>query len=205
MADIAVSPTIFKQFNRIMVPAWRLGLGRAINTWPKVTGRIMVVTTVGRKSGLFRRTPVNYAWADDALYCTAGFGKKTAWYRNLKANPWVEVWLPDGAWAARAEDVPQTDDTLPIYRQILINSGLAAWAFLGFDPATVSADVLRGYAANSPLVRLHLNGRLGGPAIPGDLSWIWPPLVGMALVGLACMVWRRKRRRDDGHLTSDPS
>ena len=93
MSDIAVTTTGFKQLNRFMVAAWRLGLGGMINGCPKVMGRIMVLTTVGRKSGLFRRTPVNYAILDDEVYCTAGFGATTDWYRNVQADPQVEIWL----------------------------------------------------------------------------------------------------------------
>lgn len=194
MTNNEASSINFKQLNQIMVAAWRLGLGNMINGWPKVGGRIMVLTTVGRKTGLFRRTPVNYAWADDAVYCTAGFGKGADWYRNLKANPRVEVWLPDGAWAATAKAVPHTDDTLPIYRQILINGGSAAGAFLGFDPVTAADDVLREHATNSPLVRIHLDGGLGGPGVPGDLSWVWTPLAGLVLLGLVYALRHRKKR-----------
>ena len=64
-----------------------------------LSGQIMVLTHTGRKSGLRRRTPVNYALVDGEVYCTAGFGQISDWYRNILANPQVEVWLPDGWWA----------------------------------------------------------------------------------------------------------
>ena len=65
----------FKVLNRrLMLPLWRLGLGRWLNAWPAVGGRIMVLVHRGRKSGLQRYTPVNYAQVDGEVYCTAGFG-----------------------------------------------------------------------------------------------------------------------------------
>ena len=64
----------FKYFNRFMLLMWRLGLGRWINLWPEVGGRIMVITHTGRKTGMRRRTPVNYTIANGDIYCTAGFG-----------------------------------------------------------------------------------------------------------------------------------
>src|SRR6266542_1045798 len=95
----------FKYFNRFMLLMWRLGWGAWVNAWPDVGGRIMVITTTGRKSGLRRQSPVNYALVGGELYCTAGFGQVSDWYRNIKANPNVEVWLPDGWWSGVAEEV----------------------------------------------------------------------------------------------------
>ena len=54
----------FKLMNIGMIGMWRLGLGPWINAWPAVIGRIMVITPIGRKTGLRRRTPVNYAIVD---------------------------------------------------------------------------------------------------------------------------------------------
>jgi hypothetical protein len=48
---------------------------------------------------------VNYAIVDGEVYCTAGFGAVSDWYRNIRTNPEVEVWLPDGWWAGVAEEV----------------------------------------------------------------------------------------------------
>ena len=51
----------FKGFNRFMLYMWRLGLGKWVNAWPERGGQIMVLSHIGRKSGLQRRTPLNYA------------------------------------------------------------------------------------------------------------------------------------------------
>ena len=109
----------FKRFNPFMVGLFRLGLGWAVNFWPKVGGRIMVITHTGRKSGLRRRTPVNYAPIDGDLYCTAGFGAASDWYRNIMADPEVEVWLP-GEWRRGvAEDISQDPRRIPFLRQVI--------------------------------------------------------------------------------------
>lgn len=83
----------FKILNRFMLLQWRLGLGGFVNFWPAVIGCIMVITHRGRKSGLLRRTPVNYAIVDGDINCTAGFGEVSDGYRNLRADPHVQVWL----------------------------------------------------------------------------------------------------------------
>src|SRR5512140_295270 len=87
---------VFRVFNRLMVFMWRLGMGRMINIWPAVIGRIMVIKHTGRKSGKVRLAPVNYAPLDGEIYCTAGFGSGSDWYRNIMAGPQVELWLPEG-------------------------------------------------------------------------------------------------------------
>src|SRR5512145_584432 len=96
---------IFHAFNPFMILMWKLGMGRMINFWPAVVGRIMVIKHRGRKSGKEYLTPVNYALVDCEIYCTAGFGSGSDWYRNIQVNPQVELWLPDGKRSARAEDI----------------------------------------------------------------------------------------------------
>ncbi len=105
LMDVKLSPSeeklrrLFKIGNRFMVPLFRLGLGGWGNG-PR-TSQMMVLVHRGRKSGLLRRTPVNYTVVDDAIYCTAAFGSRADWYRSVMADPRVQVWLPDGWSRAR--------------------------------------------------------------------------------------------------------
>ena len=125
----------FRLLNRFMVFMWKLGMGRMINFWPAVIGRIMVIKHVGRKSGKVRFAPVNYAPVDGEIYCTAGFGAGSDWYRNIMANPSVELWLPEGKFPATVEDVSDSPRRLFLLRQVIIASGFAAPLF-GVDPKT---------------------------------------------------------------------
>lgn len=131
----------FKVMNVFMLLMWRMGLGFWVNFWPGVVGRIMVITHTGRKSGLKRQTPVNYALVDGDVYCVGS--PISDWYRNLKANPRVDLWLPNTRWTGTAEEIPTNETTLPILRQVLIASGFAAPLFGGFNPRKTSdADLL---------------------------------------------------------------
>jgi deazaflavin-dependent oxidoreductase (nitroreductase family) len=180
----------FKLFNRyLMLPLWRLGLGSWVNLWPEVGGRIMVLTHTGRRSGRRRRTPVNYTIINGDIYCTAGFGDTADWYRNIQADPHVEVWLPDGWWAGKAEEVSDEKIWLPAMRQVLIASGMVAPLF-GINPKTMTDEELRAATAGYRLIRIHRQEARTGPQGPGDLSWIWPVLV-MILLPLAL---RRRRK-----------
>ena len=119
----------FKVLNHFMLGIWRLGLGKYLNAWPEVSGRIMVLNHIGRKTGKRRQTPVNYAMLNGEIYCTAGFGASSDWYLNIIANPQVEVWLPDGWWAGIADEVIDPKLRLPLMREVIIASGAAAPAF----------------------------------------------------------------------------
>lgn len=105
---------LFRGFKRFILLMWRLDMAWWFTLLPQVTGQILILHHIGRKTGLPRRTPVNYAHIHDAVYITAGFGSVSHWYRNIQAQPQIEIWLPDGRWQAAAEDITQRAEMLPI-------------------------------------------------------------------------------------------
>lgn len=180
--------SIFKSFNRFMMLLWRLGLG----SWGNGTsfgGSLMVIKHTGRKTGLTRHTPVNYAIVDGDVYCTAGFGRVSDWYLNIMTNPEVEVWLPDGRWAGIAEDVTDKERNYKIIRQVLIASGFAGPLF-GANPKNLSDQDLIDLLDSYRLIRIKRPNALTGPGGPGDLAWIWPA----ATFFLLWVLIRRRRR-----------
>jgi deazaflavin-dependent oxidoreductase (nitroreductase family) len=179
----------FRTFNRFMLLMWRLGMGAWINAWPEVGGRIMVIRHIGRKTGRRRYTPVNYTIADGEIYCTAGFGSASDWYRNILAHPEVEVWLPDGWWAGVAEEVSDTSTRMPLLRQVLIDSGFAARA-AGLDPVCMGNEELDRATATYRLIHIRRTQACTGRGGPGDLAWVWP-LATMTLLPL--VLFRRRR------------
>lgn len=176
----------FRYLNRFMVFMWRLGLGRFMG-WRELSGQIMVITHVGRKSGLRRRTPVNYALVDGDVICTAGFGAASDWYRNIQAQPLVEIWLPEGWWAGVAEDISASPERLKLLRQVLVASGFASYA-AGIDPLKISDADLARVSEKYRLVRIRCTTPCTGPGGPGDLAWVWPLAT---LVLLACRVKKK--------------
>lgn len=163
----------FKVLNRFMVMMWRLGLGKWLNMWPAGLGRYLVITHLGRKSGRRRHTPVNYAMMDEEIYVTAGFGSVSDWYRNLLANPQVEIWLPDGWWAGVAEEVIDPVQRRSLLRQVIINSGFAG-RLAGVNPHTMTDEEFDRVTAAYRLIHLRRIAPLTGAHGPGDLAWLWP-------------------------------
>jgi deazaflavin-dependent oxidoreductase (nitroreductase family) len=180
----------FKRFNPFMIGLFRLGLGRAVNIWPAVGGRIMVITHIGRKSGLRRRTPVNYAPIDGDLYCTAGFGAVSDWYRNILANPEVQVWLPGDWRRAVAQDISQDPRRIPLLREVIIASGIVG-PMVGVNARKMSDDEFDRATSTYRLVRIRPKERLSGSGGSGDLAWVWIPVALM----IALVVGLNRRRK----------
>jgi deazaflavin-dependent oxidoreductase (nitroreductase family) len=77
--------------------AYAIGLG-------PVMGRvILLLTTVGRKSGKPRVTPLQYEEIDGKIYLGAALGPKADWVRNIQANPKVEVRVKSRRFSGLAE------------------------------------------------------------------------------------------------------
>ncbi len=195
-ADVGWLRKGFKWLNRAMVLHWRLGLGPLANR-ADLAGCIMVLVHTGRKSGHVRRTPVNYAIVDGDVFCVAGFGQASDWYRNVIANPAVEVWLPSGWYAGivtDATDLP-TAEKVHIMRQVLINSGFAA-RLSGIDAARMSDADLLAATAEYRLVGIRCTAARTGSGGPADLAWIWP----LATLLLMVLLLMRRQRPSRGVL-----
>jgi deazaflavin-dependent oxidoreductase (nitroreductase family) len=92
-----------KVFNRLVLAAVRAGLP---------TPSVVILETIGRRSGEPRRVPVTRLLEGDTLWIVTEHGRKAAYVRNIEANPRVRVragrrWrtgtatvLPDYDWRA---------------------------------------------------------------------------------------------------------
>lgn len=181
-----------KYLNLSMVALWKLGLGGWLNIWPRVGGRIMVLAHTGRKSSRWRHNNLNYSIINGEIYCTAGFGPITDWYRNILNNPNVEVWLPDGWWNGIAEDVSYDANRMDILRQILIDSGFAAKA-VGVEAKTIPDELLQAVTKDYRLVRIRRTAARTGTGGPGNLAWVWPLSTFFLLGALLCRPRRGKK------------
>jgi deazaflavin-dependent oxidoreductase (nitroreductase family) len=66
---------------------------------------VLLLTTTGRKSGLPRVTPLQFEKIDGAYYLASARGAEADWFRNILANPNVQVQIGDWHFEAVAEVV----------------------------------------------------------------------------------------------------
>jgi deazaflavin-dependent oxidoreductase (nitroreductase family) len=181
----------------LVVPAFRLGLGPLVGN--PISGYVMVVRTVGRRTGRTRYTPVTYSIAGGGVYCLAGYGRSTHWYRNALAAPEVCLLLPGRSVAGHAQEVVDAAERLAATRRIFRNAGLMGFTE-GFDPFRADDETVRLKTAEMPVLRIDVAGIAGGPFDPGGRAWLaWPVigLVALVLVARARMhsPSRASRRR----------
>jgi deazaflavin-dependent oxidoreductase (nitroreductase family) len=164
-----------------MVPMFRLGFGPFFGN--PFSGYIMVLKTVGRKTGKLRYAPVNYAIHDGKIYCLAGFGRTSDWYRNLRSNASSDAILPGGAITGTVQEVHDPAERRLMIRQILKNGGFAGF-LEGFNPYQIKDEELLKRTADMPLVCIQPAGLGNGASDPGGWAWVWTP-VSLILIFLA--------------------
>ena len=184
----------FKRLNTVMVPMLTSPLGAWVGS--PFVGYMAVLTTTGRRSGLPRRTPLNYAILDGGVYLLAGFGERTDWLANLRDDARVELRLPGRTVIGDARVVTDGAEASRAALAVARNCGFAL-VFEGLNPVTVTDEALRARLAGRPVVRMSAlpYGADGstGEAVdtvltptghdPGGRLWLLPHVVLPALLG----------------------
>lgn len=91
-------------FNRGVVEAFRANGGVVPGRWSKQP--LLLLTTIGARSGLSRTTPLIYTIDDDRFVVIASKGGEPThpdWYHNLVAHPEASVEVGSDRFAVRAE------------------------------------------------------------------------------------------------------
>jgi deazaflavin-dependent oxidoreductase (nitroreductase family) len=192
----ALSRRAFHHANRLLVvPLHEAGLAAWLGS--PVTGWQCLVTTVGRRSGLPRPTPLGYIVSEGAAWVLAGYGPSTLWYRNVLADPHVDLRLPGGR-PVRCVAEAITD---PVVRARIIpslsRSMMLPGALIGCLPATSSDDRILECVSWVPLVRIQPDSGdplVPGPDDPGGRAWIWRQGIALGVTLAAAALVRRLLR-----------
>ena len=165
----------------VMLPA----LGHpALAAWAgsPAAGYFLTLTTTGRRSGLPRRTPLNYAILDGQVYLLSGFGRRADWYRNLTADGRVSLALPGRVVEGTAAPVVDPAEAERAAVAVARNCGFAL-VFEGLNPLTASDDRLRVQLAGRPVVRVTAPEPVRpGRHDPGSRWWVLPRVLGLVAV-----------------------
>ena len=98
-------------------------------------GRIfLILTTIGRKTGKKRRTPLEYHWIDRIMTIFSGRGEDSGWLRNIRANQ-DSVWVRHGfhSFPARVEFMSNEYDKLKIIRWYVVKHSRSAKMLFGWN------------------------------------------------------------------------
>jgi deazaflavin-dependent oxidoreductase (nitroreductase family) len=99
-SELMPAKTIYhrmKALNSRMAANYKRGIGP--------TRIVLLLTTIGRKSGLPRITPLQYEAIDGVIYIASARGQDADWFKNIRANPNVHVQMRDREFDAIAEPV----------------------------------------------------------------------------------------------------
>ncbi len=84
---------------------YRWGLGSLFE------GKILILVTLGRKTGFQRMTPLEYSYFPETkqYLLMSGWNGKSDWYRNALACPRVEIWVGRKRFPGIAEPASNED------------------------------------------------------------------------------------------------
>jgi deazaflavin-dependent oxidoreductase (nitroreductase family) len=201
------SRSVFKWANRyLMVPLHQAGLAAWLGN--PASGWQCLLTTTGRRSGLARPAPLGYIVMDGAAWVLAGYGPRTAWYRNVISDPRVELRLPGRSpFSAVAEEV--RDPALrarvvpPLCRSMALPGSM-----IGCFPPTATDERILECVSWVPLVRISAaDGQsvTAGPDDPGGNGWVWRQGVVLALVLLSSTIVAALGRRRGSRVSTTVS
>lgn len=91
---------LFRSSNKWMVKNYRRRIGP--------TKIILLLTTIGRKSGLPRITPVQFEEIDGTIYIGSARGQESDWFKNILKDPHVHIQIQQREFDATAEAVIDT-------------------------------------------------------------------------------------------------
>ena len=139
--------------NRLMLPWFRLGRGPRRT---RMGGWLCALRTRGRKTGRIREVALDYAPAPDGIWICAGFGERTAWLHNVRADPCVEVRLGGRWWPGRVREITDREERLLGARELLCHAGFMGWIY-GFNPRRASDRRLERALRDLVMLRVELS------------------------------------------------
>jgi F420H(2)-dependent quinone reductase len=117
-ASTSIGATGLRWTGKLNIPLYRLSGGRIGGRLDKAP--VLLLNTVGRKSGQPRTAPVVYLADGErqvVIGSNAGHGNEPAWSLNLKANPEAEVEIGRKRRAVRAR-IAEGEERAELWRKV---------------------------------------------------------------------------------------
>jgi deazaflavin-dependent oxidoreductase (nitroreductase family) len=120
-----------KVFNRLVLAAARAGLP---------TPSVVILETIGRRSGEPRRVPVTRLLEGDTLWIVTEHGRKAAYVRNIEADPRVRV-RAGRRWRSGTATLLPDEDWRALQRRLPSKLSSATVRLMGTDHLTIRVDL----------------------------------------------------------------
>lgn len=123
---------------------------------------VLLLTTIGRKSGLSRVTPLQYEEDQGLFYIGSARGVYADWYLNIQACPEVEVQVKERRFRAVAEPVSDPQRVADFLEIRLKRHPLFVGLLMRLEglPWRYSRADLESFAAQKAMVILHPVGEV---------------------------------------------
>lgn len=118
---------------------------------------VLLLTTIGRKSGLERVTPLQYEEIDGLYYLGSARGKQADWYRNIMATPRVKVWVNDKTFSGTAEAVSDPAQIADFFEKRYQRRRFFMGVVMRLEglPIMFNRSDMERYAARKTMVIIH--------------------------------------------------
>ena len=126
--------TLERLNNRLTRAALRRGLA------PRA---LVLLETIGRRSGQLRQTPVGNGLMGDTFWLVAVHGDHADYVRNIRANPAVAV-LVDRVWRRGTAVILPDDDPTARSRTLRYQWDAALGRAMATTPLTIRIDLVSG-------------------------------------------------------------
>ncbi|MGE5252039.1 MAG: nitroreductase/quinone reductase family protein [Bacteroidota bacterium] len=131
--------------------AYAIGLG------PLIGRLVLLLTTTGRRSGRPRVTPLQYEEVDGCIYLAAALGQNADWFRNILADPSVQMRIRPRQFEGQAEPVTDPCRIADFLQLRLKRHPKMVGAILKAEglPASPTRLELEAYARRLAMVIVH--------------------------------------------------
>jgi deazaflavin-dependent oxidoreductase (nitroreductase family) len=130
---------------------YRLGFGSLVGRF------ILILTTIGRKSGLPRETALQYEEINGVIYLGSSRGTRADWFQNLLADPRVWVRVKGRSYQGLAEPIIDPIRIADFIELRLRRHPRMIGAILKSEglPARPNREQLESYAQRLAMVIVH--------------------------------------------------
>jgi len=141
---------------------WRLihfgpRIAYAIGLGPLIGRFVLLLTTIGRRTGLPRVTPLTFEDRGDHVFVASARGSSADWYRNILSNPRVTVRLARRQFHGSARAVTDPEAIAQYLERQLARNPAAFGAILRSEglPSKPSHAELVRFAPSRPMVEIR--------------------------------------------------